>query len=94
LTAGKDRCVRFWSFDKDYLSHTVCGVEKRGVEDKYEVTGNHYTCMEVKKNALANHSLNTKPIHSMAITDMVITGREQEELIVTSCADGVIRFWK
>ena len=31
---------------------------------------------------------------SEAITDMVVTGNEKEELLLTGCMDGVIRIWK
>lgn len=95
LTAGGDRCVRFWSFENTIPSYTVCGVDKSCVEDVYKTEGTVCKCVEEKRDiATTVRNSEVRPVHPKAITDMVITGSEKEELLITSCMDGVIRIWK
>lgn len=70
LTAGGDRCVRFWSFDAMKPSRTVCGVEKSGVHDVYQRQGARYTCTEEKTTTKTAVGEEVKPIHTMAITGL------------------------
>ena len=93
LTAGGDRCVRFWSFDSMIPSHTVCEVEKSGVRDVYQHQGARYMCSEERTKTKLTVGEEVKPIHATGITDAVIVGSEKEEGFATSCVDGMIRIW-
>ena len=95
LTAGGDRCVRYWSFDKVRSSYTVCGIEKSGLRDVYSYNGEDYVCTQEERSiSTIQHASEVKHSHTKSITDMLIAGKEKDEMLVTSCADGYIRLWK
>ena len=72
LTAGVDRCVRFWSFDSMIPSHTVCEVEKSGVRDVYQHQGARYVCSEERTKTKLTVGEEVKPIHATGITGETI----------------------
>ena len=95
LTAGGDRCVRYWSFEESRPSFTVCGIERSGVRDTYRKIGFEWRCSQEPMNIMEKRrNEEVRPIHSKAITDMVLMGEEKEEFLVTSSLDGQIRLWK
>ena len=95
LTAGGDRCVRYWSFDKVRSSYTVCGIEKSGLTDVYSYNGEDYVCTQEERSiSTIQHASEVKHSHTKPITDMLIAGKEKDEMLVTSRADGYIRLWK
>lgn len=95
LTAGGDRCVRYWSFDKVRSSYTVCGIEKSGLTDVYSYNGEDYVCTQEERSiSTIQHASEVKHSHTKPITNMLIAGKEKDEMLVTSCADGYIRLWK
>lgn len=68
MTAGGDRCVRFWSLRDVKTSRTVCEVEYSRAKEVYEMDQDCMMCSQVEKEVTAAGQEEVKPVHEKAIT--------------------------